>query len=468
MPRLGRAAALAAAAVAIAAAIVVGVLLLRPSEPSTDELIETLLATTDPTERGDAAERLAAPLDAAIAARVAGSALGDANAAAGLRSLTDEYVALYDAARGDAETRTKAVRCLGRIDSERSLNAVTEALIRDPAPEVREAAVTALGQMPRASPGAVGRLVAFRRASGSYAGPRAAQVERALVKIGPASTLPLLSLVPQEPWALRVIGEVGTPAVAPLRKQLRRESFRTRVAASHALLAIQRSHPAAMRPSIPTIVSLMMRKLGTTRGDALWSRDEAAATDALVQVGLAAVDPLVRLARGEEDTTAEAALVTLALMGENDRRQVSPLLAAVRRRDYALITALYRFYIYLGVGERELVGALNRRPFRPGTTSEWSATYELFSSYLRSGNPRLAAGAREWAERHGAGVTTSGEETAVLTVSIGATTYTFTTRTTNGAGGRSWAISRSLLRSFCEDGKRLVTCRRSRIFRERS
>lgn len=462
MPRLGKGAALTAAAVAIAAAIVAGVLLLRPSDPSTDELIETLLATTDQTERADAAERLAAPLDAAIAARVAGSALGDANAAAGLRLLTDEYVALYDAAHADAETRTNAVRCLGRIDSERSLNAVTEALLRDPAPGVREAAVTALGQMPRASPGAVGRLVAFRRTSVSDAEPRAAQVERALVKLGPASAVPLLPLVPQEPWALRVIGQIGAPAVAPLRKQLRRESFRTRVAASHALLAIRRSHPGAVRPSIPRIVSLMMRKLGTTRGDALWSRDEAAATDVLVQAGQAAVDPLVRLARKEEDKTAEAALVTLALMGEHDRKQVSPLLAALRRRDYALIAELYRFYLYLGVGERELVGALSRRPFRPGTTTEWSATYELFSSYFRSGSPRLAAGAREWAERHGATVTTSGEESAVLTVSIGATTYKFTTVTTNGEGGRSWAISRSLLRSFCEDGKRLLTCRRSR------
>lgn len=425
-----RTAVLAVGAVAVGAAVVVAVLLLRPSEPTTEERMQTLVSSEDPKERTDAARHLAETLDPAVAARVAGLAKSGGAAEIGLRALTDEYVAIYGAAPSDRQRRIAAIRCLARIDSDRTVDAVTAALIDDRAAPVREAAVVALGKMPRNSAGAVKRLIAQRRKLTAKDESRAAQVERALVKIGRPSVRPLLPLVGESDWAAPLIGRIGPQAVDPLTERLSNASFQIKFAASHGLLAIGRSHPEAVKGAIPTIVSTMTPKLGTTKGDAICSPDECRAIDVLVQVGRPAVARLTQLGRTSRHggVKGASAILTLAIMGEIDQRQVTPLVDRLRRRDFALVNDLILFYLYLGVGERELIAVLNERS---DTSFD---TISLLDSLATSGNRRLAAAARDWARRHGGTLTVTGET------------------------GTTWAITKLLLRTFCEGKPPLLTC----------
>jgi hypothetical protein len=96
---------------------------------------------------------------------------------------------------------------------------------------------------------------------------------------------------------------------------------------------------------------------------------------------------------------AQAELLAIA---EKDPEAIAPLIAALEKPDYELITDMYSFFIQLGQpgSERVLVQALDRQGFTPeGST--------MALGFYASGNKRLVQGAREWASEHGASFTGS-------------------------------------------------------------
>jgi hypothetical protein len=434
--RFRRTVVIAAAVAVVAGVAAAGFALTRDSGPSDDELIQTLLSSPDQAERRDAAAALAAKVDPDVSRKAVAAADGQEEEA-GLGLLVHQYVGVWVKARDDADKRASAVRALAPIDRGEAAVAVARALIADRDAAVLEAAVESLGEMRRSGAVATGRLVAGRR------GPSAAYVDRGLVAIGPAALPALLPRVAEDEWVLPVIGRMGPDAVPALRARLRGR-VRTAVAAAHGLLAVRREHPAAVRTALPAIVTTMVRRLGPSPPDAFFTLEQALAADVLVQVGLPAVPALVRLAGRKFEArepvpgadNAEAILVSMAA---HDRKQLRPLVDALRRKDYAMIKRVHPVFINIGIGEAQLIEALNSHRANPSDPSAFFPTTHLLNSYLSSGNARLVSAARAWGSRNGLTITVSG-----------------------APRGRSWAISGIILRTYCEQEKRrLITCRRS-------
>jgi hypothetical protein len=86
----------------------------------------------------------------------------------------------------------------------------------------------------------------------------------------------------------------------------------------------------------------------------------------------------------------------LAQLAKEDLRVVAPLLRALEKRDYELITKLQFFYVRLGKpgSEKVLLDALYRAGATPTGTG-------LALTYLQSGNRKLVSATRKWAAREG-------------------------------------------------------------------
>lgn len=90
----------------------------------------------------------------------------------------------------------------------------------------------------------------------------------------------------------------------------------------------------------------------------------------------------------------------LLVIAQKDPAAIAPLTAALKEPDYDLVTDLYNFFIQLGQpgSEKVLIEALNRQGF-----SERSSPMAF--AFLASGNKKLVAGTRRWADHNGLTIT---------------------------------------------------------------
>jgi hypothetical protein len=380
-----------AVAAAIAGAVAFGLTSFGGEEaeppPTTQQLIESLVQGPSGPARAEAARLLASRMDRGAVREVVAARKPDAVAL-----LRDRLIRAYELATRNPRRRAAAVGCLAEIDDRPSANAVVTALLEDVRASVRREAAAALGRMD-ASSTVVKRLVNYRE---TQKGPAVREVDRALVAIGRPVVAHLLSVITRDSWTLDVIAKIGRPAVLPMRRQLNRGTFTQQVAASYGLLAIRQTDPRAVRSAVRSIVTLMMRRLGTMNS-------EFEAAQVLASVGRPAFDVLVPLARkrfedlqGIEKKQAPWSAFALAMLAKLNPTAAAPLFAALRKRDHELIADLYEVYLQLGRpgSEPALIGALDAH----GDTI-------MALAFLHSGNPKLDRGARDWAARNGYTIT---------------------------------------------------------------
>jgi len=376
---------------AVTAAVVAAVLATgcfgSGGEATEAELVEALVSASNREEATEAATELSVRPGCAAARKVARSE------GAGSDVLRDRYIALSSAPASDAPTRANAISCLAPFDDAVAADAVVDVLMGRAPPLVRTAAAEALPAMRKSAPSVVGRLAAYGLRT--EFGPRAKQVSNVLGQIGAPAVPALVPHVLASEWAVDTLVRIGAPAVGPLRARYGTGSFRARAGAATALLRLRATAPAQVEPLVDEIVSTMIDRLG----EAFELHEEAIAV--LAEAGRPAVDPLVDWARKNPISLSEresriqgSAELALARIGERSARAVEALLAALRRRDYDYIADLAGFYIQLGLGEKELIAALD---------SEGGTSYLL--ELIISGNPRLDRAAREWASRNGYTVT---------------------------------------------------------------
>lgn len=98
----------------------------------------------------------------------------------------------------------------------------------------------------------------------------------------------------------------------------------------------------------------------------------------------------------KEQLRIAGAVDRLAQIAKEDVGVVAPLVRALEKRDYALITKLQFFYVRLGKpgSEKALLDAL----YRAGPTPTGTG---LALTYLQSGNRRLIGATRKWAATKG-------------------------------------------------------------------
>lgn len=355
-------------------------------EPSEAELVDTLLTSTNPDDALQAAEGLAAAPGCAAAQRVARTTNERPRAL-----LRDQYAALAQAPASDPGTKSHALTCIAAFDDETAAKVVAQPLLVQSHPRVRAAAAKALPTMRRSAPSVVERLAAH---GSTEVGPRATELSRVVAAIGPPAVPALLPLTLEGDWAIDTLVLIGKPAVAPLRTRYRGSNLRASAAAATALLRLRATARAQVQPLVPEIIEKMVGQLG--------SFDiQFEAAEVLAEAGRPAVEPLVDWARkdpiplsDEERRIQGSVELALARIGERSREAVAPLLEALQRRDYGFIADLAGFYIQVGIGEKELIAALD---------SEADTGYLL--ELITSGNPRLNRAVREWAPSHGYTIT---------------------------------------------------------------
>ena len=90
----------------------------------------------------------------------------------------------------------------------------------------------------------------------------------------------------------------------------------------------------------------------------------------------------------------------LLVIAQDHPEAIAPLIAYLRKPDYEKILDLYSFYIQLGQpgSEKVLVAALNHEGFSDRSTP-------VAFAFLSSGNKKLIAGTRKWAEDNGLTIT---------------------------------------------------------------
>jgi hypothetical protein len=356
-------------------------------EPSEAELVDTLLTNTSPDDALRAAEQLAAAPGCTSAQRVARTPNERPRAL-----LRDQYAALARAPASDPPTKARAVTCIAAFDDEAAAEVVVRPLLIQSNAKVRAAAAKALPTMRRSAPSVVKRLAAH---GSTETGARAKELSQVVAAIGPPAVPALVPMIVGNDWAIDTLVLIGKPSVTPLRARYRSGTFRLQTAAATALLRLRATAPAQIQPLVPKIIETMIGRLASID-------TQFEAMQVLAEVGKPAVDPLVEWARKDpaylssdrDRQIQSSAALALATIGERSAKAVAPLLTALRRRDYDVIGDLRNFYIQLGLGEKELIAALD---------SQGSVGY-LFD-LIGSGNPRLDRAAREWAPGHGYTIT---------------------------------------------------------------
>jgi HEAT repeat protein len=390
---LGSAVAVVAAAIGVFALTSVG----GPSSPQ--ELIDTLLASSERGDRLETADTLAGLLDPDVVSELAELADDQAAAADGLALVRDSLIALLEepAAAQDPGRREMILRSLSVVDDESAAAAMVASLLGDDDPGVRDVAADSLGRMTSGAPAVVDDLVTSRKDLGAADDELAADLERALVAIGAPVVPELVGLIDDDEtaWAFDVVVAVGSPAVRALGREVP-ASLETELAVAEALRQIEVAEPGAASSVWPRVVRALITEL-----DSAAARARRAQTG-LALIGAPAVDQLVQAARTTPSLLLRFASAegTLMEMASNDVAAVASLEEALTDRDHELITDLIFFFIALGKpgSEGAVLAAVERHgdPFARGIEESL-----VFFAVLRSDNPRLEQGARDYAARHG-------------------------------------------------------------------
>lgn len=300
--------------------------------PSDEDLVDSLATTDNVEARHEAAVELAGrhSLDATEA--LVAAATSDANAAAGLAALRDEYVAVLGvpperelsdgdatalletvdclAAIGDAASiaglsafvtaaspwttpaRVHAVEVLGSLPPDAALDSLVGAIAipdGDGATEVRAAAAAVL----RTRPEAAANLVAARASAG---GDARRAIDPVLTALGEPAAVALIAVMASDEdgsWIPDLLCLIGTPAIAATGPALNDPAASVRYGALTALLCLRSKDPAAVDALLVTPDRAPL--LVEARSQAQSWQYSAVIEDLLLGIGEPAVGPLVGL-----------------------------------------------------------------------------------------------------------------------------------------------------------------------------
>ncbi len=357
------------------ALFVVAALALVPSQAagasSDQDLLRTILTSSDRSDRQDAARALADDLDPAPIRKLVAKADDNRRASSALE-LIEQRVARRAARGRDLSIRRRAIRILGVIDLEASADDLARIVIEVSQRKVRNAAARALGQLEEAGPLVVDTLIEASTASFDDPGRQAA-IERA-------------------------VAAIGSEAIDPLLSAFNAGDYDTRLQTIQLLKAIERKHASALNAVWPNVVENLITRIGQAGTEDL--------AGLLAEIGSPAVPRLIEVARqpsgpgGPFDDPPSIALMALTTMAERDRSLIASLDEALERRDLALIADLMTFYISLGTpgSEQALIAALDAL----GNTGRAQI---IVLQFLDSGHQPLVDAAYAWAERHGYTIT---------------------------------------------------------------
>ena len=235
----------------------------------------------------------------------------------------------------DASVRRSAAFALGKMgaDGYRAVPGLVKHLGQDPDAGVREAVAAALGDV----------AAATRGGGPGLWGDAGSALEKALGDADPR-------VKRSAAYALGCFGRYAAPASGGLKKALKDGSPTVR---RNAAWALGRLGPAADADAVTDLCDLL------TDPDAAVRRDAAGALGAVGRPkGLAGAAPLLRLARGEKETTVlKTALDALAkLAGPEHRDGVSVLVPLLSNEDPEV--ALAAAFVMGNVGGEPAVAAL--------------------------------------------------------------------------------------------------------------
>jgi hypothetical protein len=178
-------------------------------QPSTSELIQTLLQDPSRPSQIEAARLLAVQLDPALTRRIVRTADRGKRAQLGVSLLRNRYIAIYRKPTTPYRRRVAAIRSLAEIDDATSAGAVAGALLGDKVAAVRATAIAALATMKGSASLVADRLVRERSVSAATL----PEITRALVLIGRPAVKSLMPLMPDNRWAVNVARQIDPSAV---------------------------------------------------------------------------------------------------------------------------------------------------------------------------------------------------------------------------------------------------------------
>ncbi len=225
---------------------------------------------------------------------------------------------------GDGAVRLQAARALGELRDARAVQPLI-AVLGDDDPDIRSAAVQALGGIGRPASDAL------QAALGDKDARRRQYAAQALGEIrDPRAIAPLIAIMKdQEPYvrfhAYQALGRIGEPAVDPLITALRDGHAWVRLNAVHALGEIQNARAVG-----PLIAALQDKTGKEDLNSLLFFRLQAA--ESLGKMGAPAVAPLVALFQESRDRYVYF-FAANALRQIKDPRSVEPLIAALASQD---------------------------------------------------------------------------------------------------------------------------------------
>jgi HEAT repeat protein len=247
----------------------------------------------------------------------------------------------YDQTRPGVRARVAAAKALGEIGGKEALPPLITALHRwDEQPEVRRAAAEALGRI-----GDAEAVAALLNAVRSEVQPTPAEpsdtARKLLVEIGVRSLAPLIEALARDPHqssgpsAVRVLKEIGPPAVPELIAALRDPGVPSLVKQTIANALGQMGDPRAVEPLVAALVSpetvvrpaaaIALQRLGERAVPALVAAlgetvvdDPNVCIEVLVKVGAAAVGPLVGCLRDSRAGVRDRAVQALGRIGTGE------------------------------------------------------------------------------------------------------------------------------------------------------
>ncbi len=233
---------------------------------------------------------------------------------------------LAGALRGDGEgaVRLQAARALGELRDARAVQPLV-VVLGDDSPDIRSAAVQALGGIGRPASDAL------QAALGDKDARRRQYAAQALGEIrDPRAIAPLIAIMKdQDPYvrfhAHQALGRIGEPAVNPLITALRDSHPWVRLNAVNALGEIKDAR------AVGPLVAALQDKTGEEDLNALlFFRGQAA--ESLGKMGAPAVEPLISLFQESRDRYVYF-FAASALRRIKDPRSVEPLIAALASQD---------------------------------------------------------------------------------------------------------------------------------------
>lgn len=308
------------------------------------DALRVLSTSRTERERVDAADVVAASLDASACAQVGAMSSSDPS--------VEPYVEIVRLGLeetltndGDPAQREAAARCLGALGATDSWPALATAAAQDEDPIVRAASATAVAS------------VAGTEAVGALVDSLAWELEERVVDIEAEA---LASMSGAMDAVLEKLGESGLD-----------ESQQVRVARVAAIAG-----------------SAWVKKLCAELGGS----NSLAAEILLGEIGKPAVDPLIKLLKSKKSDIRFAAAAALVRIERNVPGTVEKLTGALDSKSLKVIASNYAFFIKLGRAGSEKI--LRSALLKYGNKA-------MALDYLNCGNDKLDAAARAWADKHG-------------------------------------------------------------------